>query len=266
MTDQPVAIVTGAARGIGAATVDALVASGWSVVATDVCADDPVLDYALASRADLAAVAERGGSNVVAVVADVRNLPSLQQSVAQAIEHFGRLDAAIAIAGVISCGASSWNITDEVWQSQFDVNVTGVWNLARATVPSLIESAATSPVNHASFVAVSSAAGRRGFPTLGAYSASKHAVIGLVTSMAGELGTNSVTANVVCPGSTQTSILDASAAAYGMSSTDEFARQHLIPRIIEPAEVAAAISYLCSAPAAAMTGAVVPVDAGMGAR
>lgn len=265
---RPTAIVTGAARGIGAATVDALVADGWSVLATDACRDDPALAYPLASQADLAEVAARSGEHVATAEADVRDDDALRDAVAAAVDRFGRLDAAIACAGVLSGGLPAWESSEAHWAVQIEVNLTGVWRLARAAIPQLIASPAlpdgTGP-SHRSFVAVSSAAGVRGLPQLAAYSASKHGVVGLVTSMAAELGPQGVTANVVCPGSTRTPILAASAEVYDLDTDEEFARHHLLPRLLEPSEVAAAIAFLCGSGGSGITGAVLPVDAGMGA-
>lgn len=268
MTDQPVALVTGAARGIGAATVSALVAAGWAVIATDACADDPALSYPLATRADLDTTVAAAGGACLGVVADVRSQADLDAAVAAGLERFGHLDAAVAVAGVLTGGEPAWETTDDQWLVQVDVNLTGVWRLARAAVPALLAALpapSTMPAAHRSFVAVSSAAGLRGLPMLAAYSAAKHGVVGLVTSMAAELGPQGVTANVVCPGSTRTPILEASAAAYHLDSVEEFTRHHLLDRLLEPAEVAAAIAFLCGPGGGAITGAVLPVDAGMGA-
>lgn len=265
MTD-PVALVTGAARGIGAATVEALCSAGWNVVAVDVCADDPALDYRLGTRAELAAVVAAAGTRAVDVVGDVRDLAAMHAAVELARERFGRLDALIGAAGVLWGGRPAWETPDDAWRVQMDVNVTGVWHLAVAGIPALLDATATSPVGHPSFVAVSSAAGTRGLPQLAGYAASKHAVIGLVQSMAAELGDAGVTANVVCPGSTRTPILDASARVYGLGDRNEFAAHHLLPRLIEPAEVAAMISFLCGPDARAITGAALAVDAGMNAH
>ena len=88
---SPAAVVTGAARGIGAATVDALVAAGWQVVAVDRCADDPALDYALATKADLEELAGRHGDAVRAVVGDVRSASDMRAAVDEAVRHFGGL-------------------------------------------------------------------------------------------------------------------------------------------------------------------------------
>lgn len=267
-TPTGVAVITGAARGIGAATVQSLLDAGWAVVATDSCADDPALAYSLADRSDLDAVASRGGPRCVTAVADVRDQAQLDDAVALAVERFGRLDAAIAVAGVLAGGTEAWHTPESQWNVQLDVNLTGVWRLARAAVPALLTEEtrpeATQP-SHRSFLAVSSAAGVHGLPMLSAYSASKHGVIGLMTSMAGELGPLGINVNTICPGSTRTPILDASAAVYGLVGVDDFTLHHLLSRLLDPEEIAAAIAFLCGPGGRGITGAVIPIDAGMGA-
>ncbi len=269
MSESParVALVTGAARGIGAATVAALVAAGWRVVASDVCADDPRLAYALGTGAELDAVAAAAPERTRAVVADVRDPDALAAAVEVALVEFGRLDAAIGCAGVLAGGNPTWEADPTGWDAQLEVNLTGMWHLARAAVPAILASgddAGDAPRGR--FIAVSSAAGTTGLPRLSAYAASKHGVIGLVRSLAAELAPHRVTANVVCPGSTRTPILDASAAVYGLDDAEAFRAHHLLDRLVEPAEVAALIAYLCSDVAGAVTGAVLPVDAGMTAH
>lgn len=267
VADDPdrVALVTGAARGIGAATVGALVAQGWWVVATDVCRDDPRLPYPLGTREELEAVAAAAPDRIRTVVADVTDLEQLRAAVGVAVSDLGRLDAAVGCAGVLAGGDPTWTASTAVWEVQLAVNATGMWNLARATLPAILDSPRQRPA-HGSFVAVSSAAGTTGMPLLAAYAASKHAVVGLVRSLAVELGPHGVTANTVCPGSTRTPILDASATVYDLAGPEEFAVHHLLGRLIEPDEVAATIAYLCSDAAGAITGAVLPVDAGMTAH
>ena len=257
---SPAAVVTGAARGIGAATVDALVRAGWQVVAVDRCADDPALDYPLANKSDLEEVAARHGAAVRTVVGDVRSASDLRAAVDEAVRHFGGLQAAVAVAGVIGGGPPLWETADAQWDVLFDVNVNGVRHLAAAAVPALLEEPAP---RRGRFVAVASAAGLLGLRRLAAYSASKHAVIGLVRSLAADLAGTGVTANAVCPGSTRGIMLEASAAVYGLASVEEFAVHQLVERLLEPPEPAALIAWLCGPDSGGVTGAALPVDGGM---
>lgn len=262
-TSAPVALVTGAARGIGAATVRALLADGWRVVATDICDDDPAVPYALGTEDELADLAEEGGEQCVPMAVDVRDQFAVDAAVRYAVDCFGGIDAAVPVAGVLMGGETAWETDEVAWATQLDVNLTGAWRLARAAMPVML---ARPEPRRGRFIAVSSAAGVKGLPQLAAYSASKHGLVGLVTSMAAELGPQGICANVVCPGSTRTRILDASASAYDLTSTDAFTSHHLLPRLLDPTEIAAVIAFLCGPGGSGMTGAVVPVDAGMGAR
>lgn len=257
---SPVAVVTGAARGIGAATVDRLVADDWHVVAVDVCADDASLDYPLATAADLAGLGRRHGTRVHTMVGDVRSQSDMDAAVAAAVREFGGLTAAVGVAGVVSGGAPLWELGDAQWNVQFDVNVGGVRHLANAAVPVLLE--APEP-RQGRVVGVASAAGLLGLRRLSGYSASKHAVIGLVKALAADLAGTGITANAVCPGSTRGPILDASAAAYQLSSAEAFGHQQLVERLLEPEEPAALIAWLCGRQASGVTGAALSVDGGL---
>lgn len=255
-----VAIVTGAARGIGAATVDALVNEGYRVVAVDRCRDIPDVPYALATPGELDAVVARHGDAVLALVGDVRSATDMQLAVETATRHFGRLDAVVACAGVVAAGGPLWEITDAAWDAVWSVNVLGTRRLIEAAAPNLIANGAAA---NGRIVAVASAAGSMGLRHLAAYSAAKHAVVGLVRAVAMDLADYGVTANCVSPGSTRTAILEASADVYGLSSGEEFAQQQPIGRLIEPHEVASTIAWLCSPASSAITGADVAVDGGM---
>jgi SDR family mycofactocin-dependent oxidoreductase len=257
---SPVAVLTGAARGIGAATVDRLVSNGWRVVAVDLCADDPSLGYSLATPSDLHALGERHGSMVHTMVGDVRRQSDMRAAVETAVEVFGGLDAAVAVAGVMAGGVPLWELGDAQWNVQFGVNVDGVRNLATAAVPVLLE--APQP-RQGRVVAVASAAGLLGLRRLSGYSASKHAVIGLIKGLAADLAGTGITANAVCPGSTRTAILDASAAIYDLDSPEAFAHQQLVERLLVPDEPAALIAWLCAHEASGVTGAALSVDGGL---
>jgi SDR family mycofactocin-dependent oxidoreductase len=252
-----VALVTGAARGIGAATVAALAADGWRVVAVDRCADDPALPYALGTRAELDALA---GDHVVTAEADVRDPDALAAAVRLAEERWGGLDAAIAAAGVIAGGVPAWQVPPGQEQAVLDINLGGVLNLARVAVPALLR---RPEPRHGRFLAVASAAATRGLPMLAAYCAAKSGVAGFIRALAAELGRTGVTANAVSPGSTATPILDESARLYGLPAADAFAAQQPLGRLLDPAEVAAVLAFLAGDGASAMTGAVIPVDGGL---
>lgn len=266
---SPVALVTGAARGLGAETARQLAGAGWRVLLVDSCADNPAIPYHLATAEDLesslGACREAAGGDewAAAVVADVCSQTELDGAVDAAVDRFGRLDAVVAAAGVIAGGPPAWDTEDPVWSALLEVNLTGVWRLARASIPVLVSQPEP---RRGRFVAVSSAAGLRGIPGLAAYSAAKHGVIGLVRSMAAELGGIGVTANVVCPGSMNSSMLEASAGIYGLTDVGEFAGHHLIQRLLEPPEVAALIVWLCSESSSGVTGSVFAVDGGMTAK
>jgi len=261
-----VALVTGAGRGIGAATVRALAAGGWRVLAVDLAADDPAVPYGLASKAELSSVVAEAGAaagdpdQVAGFVADVRDAGALASAVAAAEAQWGGLDVAIACAGVIAGGRRQWDVPLEAEQAVLDIDLGGVLNLARAAVPALLRRPAP---RSGRFLAVASAAATRGLPMLAAYCAAKSGVAGLIRALGAELSDTGVTANAVSPGSTATPILEESARLYGLSGAADFARSQPMGRLIEPAEVAAVLAFLAGPGSSGMTGAVVAVDGGL---
>jgi SDR family mycofactocin-dependent oxidoreductase len=255
-----VALVTGAARGIGAATVRRLAAEGWSVLAVDIAADVPDLPYGMGTKAELDAVVAQAGDTVRGFAADVRDPAALTDAVAAAEEAFGGLDAALAVAGVIAGGVPLWEMPAHELQAVIDIDLLGPVNLARAAVPALLRRPAP---RHGRFIAVASAAATRGLPMLAAYCAAKAGVTGLIRALAVELGDTGVTANAVSPGSTATAILDESARLYALPSAQQFAAQQPIRRLLDPAEVAAMLVYLAGPDSSGVTGAIIPVDGGL---
>lgn len=257
-----VALVTGAARGIGAATVAHLAADGWAVLAVDLCANDPALPYPLGTAAELDAVVAgcAAPDRVVALAADVRDAAAMDAAVVEAERRWGGLDAALAVAGVIAGGAPQWLVPAEQEQAVIDVNLGGVLTLARAAIPALLR---RPEPRTGRFLAVTSAAATRGLPMLAAYCVAKAGVAGLIRALGVELGGTGVTANAVSPGSTATPILDESARLYGLTTATAFALQQPVGRVLEPVEIAAVLAFLAGEASSAMTGAVVPVDGGL---
>ncbi|MDR3036223.1 MAG: mycofactocin-coupled SDR family oxidoreductase [Kitasatospora sp.] len=260
-----VALVTGAARGIGAATVRGLAAAGWNVLAVDRCADDPALPYPLGTRGELDRVAAEAAAAgtpvaVVAMEADARDPAAMAGAGAAAERHWGGLDAAIAAAGVIAGGVPLWEMPEDQQRVVLDTDLGGVLALARAAVPALLR---RPQPRSGRFLAVASAAATRGLPMLAAYCAAKAGVTGLVRALAAELRDSGVTANAVSPGSTDTPLLAESARLYGLPGRESFAAQQPLGRLVRADEVAAALVWLAGPGSSGMTGAVVPVDGGL---
>jgi SDR family mycofactocin-dependent oxidoreductase len=265
-----VAVVTGAARGIGAATVRSLAAEGWAVVAVDRSADDPRLPYPMGGRAELDAVVEAAravapgpgpeDAPIVARVADTTDPEALAAVVADAEERFGGLDAMVAVAGVIAGGVPLWEMPAEQLRAVLEVDLGGPIVAARVGIPALLRR--PSP-RSGRFLAVASAAATRGLPLLSGYGAAKAGVAGLIRGLAAELADSGVTANAVSPGSTDTAILAESARLYGLDDAGAFAEQQPVRRLLTPEEVAAALVWLAGTESSGLTGAVIPVDGGL---
>ena len=257
------ALVTGAARGIGAATVRELCRQGYTVTALDVCSGGNVLPgigYPMANRANLEALASEFPDRVLTVESDVRDREALESAVNATLVRFGRLDAVVAAAGVVVGGLVQWETPDEHLQTLMDVNVMGVWTTAAVTVPVLLAGPAP---GEARFVAVASAAGERGLFKLAGYVASKHAVIGIVRGLAADLRGTGVAAIAVSPGSTDTPMLAATADLYD-ATPGQLAEQQGIRRLIAPEEIAATIALCCSPAGGALNGSVIRADGGFG--
>ena len=251
-------MVTGAARGIGAAVARRLASDGWSLLLVDACSPQPPVDYEMPAPADLDAVvrdcATAGAPAVDKLIADV-GAGTVRDAVRSALG--GRVPAAaVAAAGLIR-GDPAWAVPDDAFELLLRVNLFGVRHLADACVPQMIGSGG------GRFVAVASAAALRAMPRLAAYSAAKGAVVSYVRALAADLAGTGVTANTVCPGSTRGAMLAASAAVYDLGDQEAFAAQAILRRLLEPDEIAAVVAWLCGPGAGALTGAVLPADAGL---
>lgn len=224
--------MTGAGRGIGRATVEVLAADAW-VAAVDVAFPQP------AGPADLE------------LVADVRDAAAVGAAVERVAKERGGLDWLICCAGIIR-DRVSWKMSDADWSEVLAVNLTGAFHAARAAAPYLRRSSC------GRVVLVSSINGLRGNFGQANYAASKAGLIGLARTLALELARDRVTVNVVAPGFIATDMTRGLPEAVHERAVERTP----LARIGRPAEVAAAIRFLCSEAAGFITGVVLPVDGG----
>ena len=255
-----VAIVTGAARGIGAATVARLAGEGWIVLAVDRAGDDPRLPYALGSADELDAVVVAAGDSAHAIHANAADAGAMREIVERAEREYGGLDACIAAAGVMAGGVPLWEMDNAQIDAVLDGNLATALAGARAAIPALLRR--PEPRN-GRFVAIASTAATRGLPMLAAYCAAKAGIVGLIRALAVELRGTGVTANAVSPGSTRTAILAETARLYGLAGGEAFAAQQPIERLIEPAEIAELIAWVLAPGSGAVTGAELAIDGGL---
>lgn len=253
-----VAVVTGAARGIGAATVRRLAAQGCAVVAVDWCAGPNAAPYPMPTEADLEAAAGEHPS-ILPFVADVRDLDALRAAVHTGIERWGRLDVAVAAAGVVDGGQPLWATSDEVIDLLWAIDVRGVWNTATAAIPAMLDGPDPAGCR---FVAIASVAGDRGLHHLTGYSVAKHAVVGLVRGLAADLVGTGVTAVAVSPGSTRTAMLEHTATLYPDADVADLVAHQLLRRALDPDEIATTVAFCCSRDGAVLNGSVLHADGG----
>ena len=173
-------------------------------------------------------------------------------------DDLGGPDLLVNNAGVIeSEEVPIWEADPHEWWAVAETDLRGPFNLIRAVVPGMVER------GRGRVIDVSSGAGATDREIYSAYCAAKAGVTGLVRALAVELGGTGVTANAVSPGSTDTPILTESARLYGLASAAAFARQQPVDRLLDPAEVAAALVWLAGERSSGVTGAVLPVDGGL---
>jgi SDR family mycofactocin-dependent oxidoreductase len=268
--DDQVVVVTGAARGQGRRHAVRFAELGAHVVAVDICEQVAPVGYPMSTPEDLAQTAkevEALGRRCEAHQADVRDLAALQAIADAATGSLGRVDAIVANAG-ICITAPAWEMTDEAWDAVVGINLTGVWNTAKAFTPLLLAGG-----RGGSVTVISSLAGMRGIRNAIGYIAAKHALTGLVRSLANELAPHQVRVNSVNPTNVATPMLlndntyqrfNPHLEAPTVDDTlDGFASLNLLPvPWVEPDDVSDAVLWLASEEGRYVTGTVLPVDAG----
>lgn len=247
-----VAVITGAAKGIGKVTAARLASLGASVVLVDLPGP------ALQACAD---TLEASGAKVLAVAADVTDRQQVERYIAAAEARFGGIDCFFNNAGILGPTRPITDYPEEDFDRVININVKAAWMGIKLVVPALLRRGGGAIVNSASV------AGLRGSAGLSAYSISKHAVIGLTRSVANELASQGIRVNAVCPGPIDTAMgqqLDA-----GYSPQDPHAgHERVVSRIPmarygKSEEVAALVCFLLSDDASYISGAAYPVDGGM---
>lgn len=243
-----IALITGAASGIGLATSELMAAAGATVVMAD-------LDEEAGNK--VAAAVEESGGRAVFHRLDVRDAQACSALVASVVERFGRLDAAFNNAGISGSTSLTEDQGIELWQQVLDVNLTGVFNCLVPQLRAMRAAGKGSIVNTASIAGTGGAAGAA------AYSASKHGVIGLTRTAALEYAKYGVRINAVCPGYIETPMTVGARSILTGPHLDRAVSMVPIRRIGRPQEIAEMVLWLCSDRSSYVTGGQHIVDGGV---
>ena len=267
-----VAFITGAARGQGRAHALRLAQEGADVGAGDICADIDTGTpyYPLATEEELAETVrqvEALDRRIVARRADVRDLDGLQAAFDEGLAEFGHVDTVVANAGIATYG-KAWELTGEQWKDMVDVNLTGVFHTAKVAIPSMIEAG-----RGGSILFTSSIGGLKGIQNVAHYVACKHGIVGLMRTLANELGPHSIRVNTIHPTNVDTIMIQNPGTWAMFSPGDpEPSQEKAMPGFlslntlpvpwIEPVDISNAVLFLASDEARYVTGVTFPVDAG----
>lgn len=245
-----VAVVTGAASGIGEAIAKLFAQEGARVVASDISKDK--LEQVVKEITD-------AGGTAVAAVANVADEDDVQKMIDTAVEQFGTLDVLVNNAGIMDNFVPAHELTDELWDKVLAVNTTGPMRAIRKALPIMMEKGKGSIVN------VASVAGVGGSRAGAAYTASKHAAIGLTKNVGYQYATKGIRCNVIAPGGVETNI------GTTIDNPSKFGYERMMlgthsnPRSAEPMEIATIALFLASDESSFVNGAVIIADAGWSA-
>jgi 3-oxoacyl-[acyl-carrier protein] reductase len=240
--DGRVAIVTGAARGIGFAVAQRLLQSGAAVSLWDI--DSAALDSACERLS--------GAGAIENVPIDLTHEGQVESAVAATVENLGKIDILINNAGITGGNAPTWELRPSTWQQVMNVNLFAPFLLCRSVVPRMLKS------GYGRIVNVASVAGKEGNPNASHYSASKAGLIGLTKSLGKELAQHKILVNCVTPAAAKTEIF----AQMKSEHVDYMLSKIPMKRFVEPSEIAALVGWLASEDCSFTTGAVFDVSGG----
>lgn len=270
--DGRVALITGAARGMGRSHAVHLARAGADIVAVDICRQIDAVAADLATPEDLAEtvrLVEQEGRRIVTGVADVRDRSELRAAVAGAVEQLGRLDVVVANAGTFAVRLDQ--PTDdagraEIWDVTLDVNLTGAWNTIDIAAPYVIDGG-----RGGSIVVISSMSSMvtvaNDDVAFTAYTVSKWGVTGLMKMAAGDLAKHDIRVNAVHPSGVDTPLTQSAAVSEYWDHHPELAAHTAKAYLpISEADVSQAVLYLASDASKAVSGISLPIDAGSSVR
>ncbi len=250
-----VIVITGAAGGIGRSTAERFAQEGAKVVAVDLEA---------AALKDTTALVEAAGSECLAIPADVSRSADVQRYAAAARDRFGGVDFFFNNAGIEGWVGPTTQYPEDMFDKVIAVNLKGVFLGIKYVVPLMLERGGGAIVNTASV------AGLSGTPSIFAYGASKHAVVGMTKSAALEFGPRGIRTNAICPSPIETRMMRALERGINPDEPEQvhqsMAANNPMGRYGEPSEVAAFVAFLCSKDASYLNGGIFPIDGGSRAR
>jgi NAD(P)-dependent dehydrogenase (short-subunit alcohol dehydrogenase family) len=240
-----VAVVTGAAAGIGRATAQRFAEEGAKVVVADIDMEG------LEETVDLI---ETEGGEATAIKTDVSNYEEVSALIDETVESYGPPDFAFNNAGIEGSTEPLADQSLEDWKKTISINQTGVWNCLKEELAVMAENGGGAIVNTSSIAGLSAAGGSP-------YVASKHGVVGLTRVAAAEYGPEDIRVNAVCPGVIDTEMIDRSREEMG-EQLDAFIEAKPLGRMGDPEEIAAAVVWLCSDESSFVTGHPLVIDGG----
>lgn len=233
-------VISGGTSGIGLATADIFLKNGWNTVLIG-------RDTEKGMQVERQLGETYSPTQVAFIQADISKSSEVEHAKQITLNKFKTVDAIINNAGIVIHGEVH-ETSEEDWDKIFDVDVKGTFLVSKAFLPTMIEQ------DHGSIVNISSVSGMAGDRAMVAYNAAKGAIINMTRAMAIDYGKNNIRVNVVAPSPTNTPLFH--------QDKQKFAKNSPLNRIVEPEEVAAAIYFVASPAASAITGEVIPVTAG----